>query len=93
MVKHLKQGFSAEGLTSWLVAFDLMEPAADSVTEDTPLVDAVERMRQMHLESLPVVAGGDTDGKLVGVLELRRINRMLSQEILRRRQLAEATAS
>ena len=87
---HLKQSFGAEGLTAWLVAFDLMEPADDTVTETTPLADAVEQMKLEHLDCLPVLSD-EADGRFVGVLELRRIDRILSQEILRRRQLAEVS--
>ncbi len=84
----LKQGFSTEGLTAWLVAFDLMRPAADTICQDEPLAEAVHRMRQQDLDCLPVIASPEDD-RLVGMLELRAVGRKLSQEILRRRQLAE----
>jgi Kef-type K+ transport system membrane component KefB len=87
----LKQGFSTEGLTAWLVAFDLMRPAEDTVSQDEPLAEAVHRMRQQDLECLPVIASPE-DERLVGMLELRAVGRKLSQEILRRRQLAESGA-
>ncbi|MHC4563166.1 MAG: cation:proton antiporter domain-containing protein [Planctomycetota bacterium] len=90
-LSDLKQGFGAEGLTAWLVAFDLMEPVPDTVGERMPLADAVDRMHQEHLECVPVLSD-DADGQLVGVLEMRRVSRILSQEILRRRQLADASA-
>ncbi len=84
----LKQGFSTEGLTAWLVAFDLMRPAEDAIFQDEPLAEAVQRMRQQDLECLPVIADRD-DERLVGMLELRAVGRKLSQEILRRRELAD----
>ena len=87
-IQDLKKSFRAEGLTDLLVAFDLMQPVADSVNEDTPLADAMTRMQQQELECLPVVAAQD-DPRLVGLLELRSVNRLLSQEILRRRRLAD----
>ena len=65
-----------------------MTPVPDTVAEQTPLIEAVTRMREQELECLPVVAGAE-DPKLVGMLELRAVNRSISQEILRRHQLAD----
>ena len=90
-LNDLKQGFGTEGLTMWLVAFDLMQPVAETATEETPLADSVERMREMNLDCLPVLSGqaDREDGHLVGMIELRRVERTLSQEILRRHQQAD----
>ena len=82
-IQELKQTFMADGLTEWLLADDLMQPIVDSVTADTPLPDAMQRMEQLQLESLPVIASKD-DPQLLGLLELRATQRRLSQEILRR---------
>jgi len=90
-IGYLKESFGAEGLAEWLVAYDLMEPVAATVSEDTVLADAVDTMRRDCLDYLPVVAKND-DGKLVGMLELRSVNRRLSQEILRRRRQAQPEA-
>jgi Kef-type K+ transport system membrane component KefB len=87
-VGDLKQSLGTEGLTQWLVAFDLMHPPVAHARQDEPLEDAVNRMEQMHLDCMPVLAGDD-EPKLVGMLELRAVNRKLSQEILHRRQLAD----
>jgi len=87
-LSDLKQSFGAEGLTAWLVAFDLMRPAADTIDSSAPLTEAVTRMREQGLECLPVLASKD-DPRLVGMIELRAISRKLSQEILRRHRLAE----
>jgi CBS domain-containing protein len=91
-LNELKESFAAEGMSDWLVAYDLMEPVPDVVSEDTPLAEAVERMRAQELDFLPVVAGTDS-GRLVGMLELRAVRRRLSQEILRRKRLAEANGT
>jgi len=88
-IQDLKRSFSAEGLTDWLVAFDLMQPSPDVATEDMPLSEAVTQMREQELDYLPVVADRDAP-RLVGLLELRAVNRRLSKEVLRRHQLAEA---
>ncbi len=87
-IDELKRTFVAEGLTDWLLAFDLMRPVPDTVTIQTPLDEAVTRMREQELEYLPVVAAeGDTH--LAGMLELAAVNRSLSREVLRRQQLAD----
>jgi len=67
-----------------------MQPVADTVAEDVPLSEAVTRMREQELEYLPVVAAGDRN-RLVGLPVLRKLNRDLSQELLRRRRKAEAS--
>ncbi|MCK4625931.1 MAG: cation:proton antiporter [Phycisphaerae bacterium] len=87
-IDELKRTFVAEGLTDWLLAFDLMRPVPDTVTVQTPLDEAVTRMREQELEYLPVIAAeGDTH--LAGMLELAAVNRSLSREVLRRQQLAD----
>ena len=93
----LRQSFAAEHLGAWVVAFDLMKPPAEVATRHMPLADAMEQMRQGELDCLPVLADPIPPEKgnraaLVGMLEFRKINRTISQEIVRRRQLAEVSA-
>ena len=88
-IQELKMSFGGEGLAQWLVAYDLMQPAPDTVTEDTPLAEAMTRMREQDLDYLPVLATED-DPHLVGMLELRAVTRSISHEILRRHELADA---
>ena len=83
----LKESLGTESLTQWLVAYDLMEQAPDTVGEDTPLKDAVTSMREQNLEYLPVLS--KTDEQLVGMLELRAVTRKLSEEVLRRHRQAD----
>jgi CBS domain-containing protein len=87
-IQELKDGMAAQAIAEWLVAYDLMQPVPDTVTEGAPLAEAVARMREQGLEYLPVVAEQD-GGRLVGMLELRAVDRMLSQEVLRRQRLAD----
>ena len=86
-LQTLKQSFAAAGLTDWLVAFDLMQPAPDTIALDAPLQEAITRMKEQDLEYLPVVTR-QKDHELVGMLEMRAVSRSLSQEIVRRRGLA-----
>jgi CBS domain-containing protein len=87
-IHDLKQSFLAEGLMNWLVAHDLMQPPSDIVTRDTPLQEAMLQMREQGLDYLPVVASAE-DRRLEGMLEYQGVERMLSREILRRRQQAD----
>ena len=87
-IDELKQSFSARGMAEWMVAADLMQPVPDSVTDKTPLGDALTQMRSQQLEFMPVVAAKD-DQRLIGMLELRTVTRALSREIIRRRRIAD----
>lgn len=86
----LKQSFRAEGMSQWLVAIDVMEPSPDTISEKAPLAEAMARMSEQQLEYLPVVVS-EQDLRLAGVVEARKVKRLLSQEILRRRRAAEET--
>ena len=55
----------AEGLANWLVAYDLMGPVPDTVTADTLLVDAVDRMNEQKLDYLPVVASAEEPPSMI----------------------------
>ncbi|KPK82110.1 MAG: hypothetical protein AMJ81_10085 [Phycisphaerae bacterium SM23_33] len=88
-IPELKQSFGSAGLQDWLVAMDVMQPVPDTITADAPLVEAVTRMREQHLDYLPVVKADDNSA-LEGMLELRAVDRALSGEVLRRHRLAEA---
>jgi len=76
-------------LSGLMLAYDLMLPVRDTVSEDAPLREAVATMREKGLESVVVVAGED-GSKLAGMLELKAVNRRMSQELLSRRQRAGA---
>ncbi|HDY64976.1 MAG TPA: CBS domain-containing protein [Phycisphaerae bacterium] len=96
-IQDLKQGLGRAHLADLLVAFDLMQPVIDTATETTPLSEAMTRMYEQNLEYLPVVAAdGGTAPKggvkqpprMVGLLERRGIDRMLSSEMIRRQKTA-----
>jgi Kef-type K+ transport system membrane component KefB/CBS domain-containing protein len=85
---ELRRSFMSRDLRRFLVAYDMMVPPAATVSEDTPLADALALMKKLDVEFLPVVTGDDS-GKLVGMLEQREINRAISKEIMRRYRVAE----
>ena len=87
-IKEVKDAFATQQFQDWVLAFDLMEPVLDNTSPQVPLQDALERMRQFKLEFLPVVAAPDDD-KLLGLIEQRSVNRALTEEILRRQNMAD----
>jgi len=88
-ILELRQSLAEAQLAQWVVAYDLMQPPPEGIKENTPLDKAVVSMKQQNLECLPVLAEAD-DCRFLGLLELRKVNRQLSQEILRRRQASES---
>ena len=79
----LKNIFITEGLTDWLLAYDIMSISPDRVNENTSLKEAVTRMNEQELEYLPVIKEDDV---LAGMLEFLSIKRFISSEIIRRRK-------
>jgi CBS domain-containing protein len=88
-MEHLRQFVNAHELANWMVAYDLMDEVPDVVSADMPLSEAVTRMREQGLDSLPVTEAPDSR-ELVGMLELRRVSHRLTQEVLRRRSETES---
>jgi Kef-type K+ transport system membrane component KefB len=75
---------------AWLVAADLAEPARETVGPDTPLAEAVQRLRDAGLEAVPVTRG--PEGPYEGMLELRTCEKRISHEVWRRRRQADGPA-
>ena len=78
-IENLKDAFSVSDLSDFLLANDLMEPVIASASPKTPMLDALEIMKQNHLEYLPIVSDDNT---VVGLLENRTIQRYISRKIL-----------
>ncbi|MHC4727803.1 MAG: cation:proton antiporter domain-containing protein [Planctomycetota bacterium] len=84
----IRNTFSTQELNDWLVALDIMEPVVAKITPDMPLSEALEKMRKLDVEHIPVVT---SDGdKFVGVLGSRMVRRSLSAEVLSRQQKADS---
>lgn len=87
----IRNTFATQELNDWLVALDIMEPIVGTVTPDMLLSDALESIRRLDVEHLPVVASGKHD-ELLGVLGSRAVHRTLSAEVLSRQQRADSIA-
>jgi len=88
-IQDLKVVFNMQDLTDFMVAYDVMQPVSLTVSEATPLTDAMAAMGGQGLDHMLVVASDDPD-RLVGLLDQRAVRRRLSQEILNRRARADA---
>ncbi|MBD3412833.1 MAG: CBS domain-containing protein [Candidatus Aminicenantes bacterium] len=77
-IDHLKKTFMLSGLNEFLLAYDLMEPVIAVIHPDTPMTEAKETMSLNRTECLPVVS---EDNKLLGFVESRSIQKLISQKI------------
>jgi len=82
---EIKNLFIIGGLENLVLACDLMT-GIHAVTEpEARLTEALEKMKELEVEVLPVV-NTDANQRLVGMIEHRRIRQALSREIIRRRR-------
>jgi CBS domain-containing protein len=80
---EIKQFFMTGGLERLVLACDLMTDILAVTAPEDRLIEALEKMKEMEVEVLPVVSA-DKDNRLVGMIEQRRIRKVVSREILRR---------
>lgn len=90
-LNELKGGLGNVGLAQLLLAYDLMQPPTGIVHPSINLGDALTKMREEDMEYLVVAEYPDESGKskLIGLIELRKVDRFLSRELIRRREAAE----
>ncbi len=88
----IRNTFATQELNDWLVALDIMEPIIGKVTPDMALSDALEEIRKLNVEHVPVVASSQDDS-FAGILGDRAVRRSLSAEVLSRQQKADSIAS
>lgn len=81
---EIKNLFFTEGLEYLLLAHDLMTEPPAVITPEARLDEAMEIMKEMEVEALPVVKNRE-DNELVGMIEQRVIQQTLRKEIIRRR--------
>jgi len=74
--EHVPDGFELEEVDSARVA-DIMTPIVFSVTPDTPAMQVIRQMRELHVHQLYVV---DKDQVLVGVITAVDVLRHLRPE-------------
>ncbi len=88
----IRNTFATQEINDWLVALDISEPIIGEATPDMLLSEALEKIRKLNVEHLPVVASTE-DERFVGVLGERAVHRALAAEVLSRQQKADSIAS
>lgn len=84
----IRSTFATQELNDWLVALDIVEPLLRTTTPETPLSEAMETLRDLDAEQLPVVRAKNGDG-YVGILDHRSVQRRLSAEVLAKQKEAD----
>jgi len=82
---EIKNLFIIGGLENLVLACDLMTDIHAVTAPEARLTEALEKMKELEVEVLPVVSI-DKDHRLVGMIEHRRIRQALGREIIRRRR-------
>lgn len=82
---EIKNLFLMGELENLVLACDLMTDIHAVIAPEARLTEALDKMKAMDVEVLPVVSL-DNDHRLLGMIEHRQIRQALSREILRRRR-------
>jgi len=86
-IEAIKESFVHQENMPWVLACDMMQPADDVFCESMQLTQAMKKMKSCNQETLCVTE--DSTNKLLGVLDLRRVSRKISAEILLRQESAD----
>jgi Kef-type K+ transport system membrane component KefB len=84
----LRRTFQTHELNDWLVALDIMDPVASTTIPEHQLAEAIDHMKDLDIEYLPVVTTHETN-KYVGILDIRALHRHLSAEVFARQNEAD----
>ncbi len=84
----IRSTFATQELNDWLVALDIVEPLIETASPAMPLAEAIERMRELDAEQLPVVTADDGN-QYAGILDHRCVLRRLSAEVLAKQKEAD----
>jgi CBS domain-containing protein len=85
----LKEVLADRDTWQWLVVGDVMQPVRERLYAEMSLSEAIQEMRTMQVEALPVLRSPEND-ELLGILDLRQARRKVSAELVRRQTTAPA---
>jgi len=90
-LEHLKNLLPNQDTWEWLLAADVMDPASEALTASMPLADALQILTRLGVAQLPVTES-ETLRRPVGILDRRRADMLVSEEVLRRRKPRSSAA-
>ncbi len=82
-IDGIKESLAHQESLPWLLACDLMLPVVDVLNKHDRLEESLEEMKGCGIENLCVV---DDGGVLLGIIDIRVVNRKLSAELLARQE-------
>lgn len=85
-IESIKDSLGASEYSQFLLAHDIMETTSAIVSTTTSLVEAEERMKALGVEYLVAT---EADGKVAGLLESRRMRRMVSGKLFELQEKAD----
>lgn len=86
-VNDIRDALMDSEISSFLLAYDLMEPVPVTASPDLPMVDTQELIAQHDLEYIPVVG---PNNRLEGFMEVRATERLISRKIIELQEKQEA---
>ncbi len=84
----IRNTFQTQELNDWLIALDIMEPVAGRITSDIALSEALEKIKRLGVDCLPVIASENRD-EFIGILDAGTVHRRLSAEVLAKQKEAD----
>ena len=86
-VDSIKQTLMDVGLSDFLLAYDLMEPVISTISEEASVSEVKAMLDRYSLEYLPVVTN---DKKIIGFIERRVLNKLISTKIMELQRQADS---
>ena len=83
----LKELLANRDTWPWLVVGDVMQPVRECMYAESNLAEAMQEMRNLQTEALPVLKSKEDD-RLLGILDLRQARQKVSAELVSRQTVA-----
>jgi len=77
-IDKLKDTFIASEFSDYLLAYDIMEPVVVTCHSETEAIKIRDDLKKFDIQSIPMV---DTEGKILGMIENRRLQQLFSRKI------------
>ncbi len=87
-LQGLKDVLSNPDTWTWLLVSDVARPVQQKVFSSSALKEVLDRMIELNIDQIPVVAPGDGDVP-VGLLDRAKVRERIDIEVFRRRQAIE----